>query len=133
MQKILLLTLLLSLAAWPAVHAEPVVKVEHFDADPGWEGFNNRIVPTRLSVVKQDFGYSQTDHAAKTKGEIGGQVMRAARGAYYANAIEPKTLQDKLTASGTFAITATTAGGGIFFGWFNSQQRDAVGRAVGSL
>src|SRR5438132_1305702 len=69
MQKIFLFTLLLILAAWPAVHAEPMVKVEHFDADPGWEGFNNRIVPTKLSVVKQDFGYSQTDHAAKSKGE----------------------------------------------------------------
>ncbi len=39
------------------------VKIEHFDKDPGWEGFNNRVVPAKLVTVSQDFGYSPTNFA----------------------------------------------------------------------
>lgn len=37
----------------------------HFDRDPGWEGFNNRLDPNRVPTVTQDFGYTPTNFASK--------------------------------------------------------------------
>jgi hypothetical protein len=110
------------------------MKSESFDRDPGWEGFNNHIAQKSESakVVKQDFGYSGTHHASKATGELGGAVQRALTTAYYAGKVS-HTLDDKLSASGTFAITASTASGGVFFGWFDSRQPNATGRPTGSL
>src|SRR5438309_1670005 len=79
-------------------------KSEHFDHDPGWEGYNNRNAPKEARRVKQDFGYSQTRFASKNAGEIGGSIQRASTPASYAAPLTPvRTLDDKLTASGTFA------------------------------
>jgi hypothetical protein len=111
---------------------KPVLKTEPFDKDPGWEGFNNRIVPKKLPKVTQDFGYSGTRFAAKDKGEIGGRITRSAKPAYYADRIV-KTLKDKLSAAGTFALTASTPGSGVFFGWFNAEQPGGGGRPINSL
>jgi hypothetical protein len=106
-----------------AFAAEPPVKTEHFDRDPGWEGRNNRIVPKSVPTVKQDFGYSAGTHfASKEAGEIGGTVWRASTPAWYAEKIPAKTLKDKLSASGTFAFTASVGTSGLFFGWFNAKQ-----------
>ena len=93
------------------VHAEQqagsVIRTEHFDKDPGWEGHNNRITTKKPVPVKQDFGYSATNHAGKSAGEMGGAIQRSTKPASYSAALTPaKTLDDKLTASGTFAITA---------------------------
>ncbi len=45
-------------------------RTQTFDADPGWEGHNNRIQePGR--TIKQDFGYSRTAHAGGKAGELG--------------------------------------------------------------
>ena len=71
-----------------------VLKTESFDRDPGWEGFNNRIVPSRFPTVTQDFGYSPTRFASTAPGEIGGVVTRATRPAYWAAEIAEKTLGD---------------------------------------
>jgi hypothetical protein len=112
----------------------PTLKTERFDRDPDWEGYNNHIAPKRVSVVKQDFGYSATNFAGKSAGELGGVVQRASTPAFYAAPLAPaKTLNDRLTASGSFAITATSGGAGVFFGFFNSQQPGGSGRAIGSL
>jgi hypothetical protein len=110
-----------------------VLKTESFDKDPGWEGHNNRIVPERLPTVTQDFGYSKTNFAGKAAGELGGRITRASEPAYYADKIGPVTLDDKLSASGTFALTKTSAGGGIFFGFFRAEQPSGGGRPTGSL
>jgi hypothetical protein len=110
-----------------ALSAAGQVKTENFDRDPGWEGLRNRFDASRsnkksgLGVV-QDFGYSQTNFAGKEKGEIGGVVQRSVTPAYYAAEISPKTLDDKLSASGTFAMSDSHGSAGVFFGWFNSQQ-----------
>ncbi|HKA06358.1 MAG TPA: hypothetical protein VKD71_03815, partial [Gemmataceae bacterium] len=111
---------------------KPTVKTEHFDRDPGWEGLNNRIELTKVPTVTQDFGYNATSFAAKDKGEVGGRITRSTKPAYYGNKIS-KTLNDKLSASGTFAITKTTPGSGFFFGWFQSEQPGGGGRPMGSL
>src|SRR5437667_8988907 len=97
------------------------LKTESFDRDPDWEGLNNRVAPARIPTVIQDFGYSASNFAGQETGEIGGRVWRSSTPASYAARISPKTLSDKLRASGTFAITATSGSSGIFFGWFTAQ------------
>src|SRR5687768_7014532 len=79
--------------------ARTSTKSESFDRDPGWEAHNNRIVPEEYPTVTQGFGYSKTNIAGKSPGEMGGLVTRAAEPAYYADKIGPKTLDEKLSAS----------------------------------
>ncbi len=111
----------------------PLLKTETFDRDPGWEGHNNHIVPEKPLIVTQDFGFSATNHAGKAVGEIGGSIQRSTTPAHYAAEISAKTLEDKFTASGSFALTKSQPGAGIFFGFFNSQQPGGSGRPIGSL
>jgi hypothetical protein len=106
---------------------------ESFDRAPGWEAHNNRVVPTKKLIVTQDFGHSATNFAGAAAGEVGGRVQRSTTPASYAARITPKTLDDRLTASGSFAITGTDGGAGLFFGFFNSQQPGGSGRPIGSL
>jgi len=112
---------------------ETSLQAESFEKDPGWEGHNNRIVPERVPTVTQDFGYSHTSFASTAAGELGGRVMRAAEPALYADKIAPVTLDDKLSASGSFALTKTNPGGGIFFGFLRGEQPGAGGRPISSL
>jgi hypothetical protein len=112
---------------------EQAIKTESFDKDPGWEGHNNRLLPEVLPSITQDFGYSETHFASTKKGELGGKVVRCMTPCYYAARIEPKTLNDKLSASGTFALKGAAGSSGVFFGWFNSKQPSGGGRPVGSL
>ncbi len=112
---------------------QPKVKAECLEKDPGWEGHNNHIVPERRPTVVQDFGYSKTTFAGQTAGELGGLLTRASEPAFYAEKIGPLTLDDKLSASGTLAVTKTTAGGGVFFGFFRAEQPGGGGRPTGSL
>src|SRR3954467_13860772 len=131
--KLLLLATLASFAPLQSP-AQNALKTEHFDHDPGWEGINNRVVPKKVQLVKQDFGYSATNFAGQAAGEMGGTVQRSTKPAIYGAALAPaKTLDDKLSASGTFAITECHPGAGLFFGFFNSQQPGGSGRPIGSL
>jgi hypothetical protein len=112
--------------------AESALKTESFDRDPKWEGFNNHVTPKKIPTVIQDFGYSLSNFAGKENGEIGGRVWRSSKRASYSAKISQKSLSDKLTASGTFAITATSGSSGAFFGWFNAEKtgsgrRDTLG------
>ena len=118
-QSIAPLLALSALLSGPASGAD--LKTETFDRDPGWEGHNNRVVPPEIKTVTQDFGYRATQFAGKATGEIGGRVHRSSTPASYAARIPAKTLSDRLTASGTFAITASVGSSGAFFGWFNSE------------
>lgn len=114
--------------------ATAALKTESFDRDPGWEGHNNHVVPKKVLMVKQDFGYSATHFAGKAAGEMGGVIQRSTTPASYAAPLAPaRTLNDKLTASGSFAITQASPGAGVFFGFFNSKQPGGSGRPIGSL
>lgn len=134
---------ILAIASMPAVHGQAIppasqspstFKLEHFDHDPGWEGYNNRNVPKDPRMVEQHFGYSKTQFASKNPGEIGGHIERTGTLASYAVPLTPaRTLNDKLTASGTFAAFSGKGKGGVFFGFFNSQQPGGSGRPIGSL
>jgi hypothetical protein len=115
------------------LHAADTLKTESFDRDPDWEGHNNRIIPKEYPTITQEFGYSKTGVAGKAEGELGGRVHRASQPAFYAAKIAPKTLNDKLSASGTFALTKSASNGGVFFGWFNSRQVPGTGRPMNSF
>ncbi len=104
--------------------APAALKSETFDRDPGWEELNNHIEKAAKTVA-QDFGYRDSNIAGSAKGEIGGTVWRSATTASYGEAIERKTLSDRLSASGTFAITASSGSSGVFFGFFKSEASDS--------
>ena len=109
------------------------LKSQRFDTDPGWDEQNNRLVPERRPTVVQDFGYSQTNIAGQAVGELGGRVTRASEPAFYADRIGPLTLDDRLSAAGSFAFNKTTPGGGVFLGFFRARQPGAGGRPMSSL
>ena len=108
-------------------------RTQGFESDPKWEGVNNHVSGKQPVKVVQDFGYSGSSFAGKGAGEIGGVVTRASEPAYYAARIGTKTLEDRLTASGTFALTQSSGGSGMFFGFFKAEQPGASGRPTGSL
>src|SRR5438093_770235 len=94
--------LMVPLAIGTAGARSAELKTESFDRDPQWEGHNNRIVPKEVKPLEQDFDYSPTTNfAGKSTGEIGGVIWRAPTRASYAAKISPKTINDKLSASGT--------------------------------
>ncbi len=128
--KLCLVFLALTTICGLALAAE---RTQSFDTDPNWESSNNRMPPGKTREVTQDFGYSATDFTGKHGGEMGGLVTRASEPAYYADKIEKRTLDDKLSASGTFALTKTSGGGGIFFGFFRGEQPGSTGRPISSL
>src|SRR5206468_1090504 len=103
------------------------------DRDPNWEGFNNRMTPKKATTISQDFGYSPSHFAGRKAGEAGGMIQRSMTPAFYAKKIEPKTLEEKLTASGTFAITSSGGSAGVFFGWFNEKKTGSSARPTNSL
>ena len=67
----------------------------------------------------QDFGYHRSNHAGGAVGEIGGLVSRSLIPATYAKVIEPRTLNDRLRASGKLSVTESSGGSGVLVGWFN--------------
>jgi hypothetical protein len=98
--------------------------VHEFQADPQWEGFRNRLLPKKLPIVKQDFGYRESHFAnGSGPGEIGGLVQRSSLPAYYAKAIPKLTLNDKLSASGKLAVTHAEGGSAAMIGWFHQSSR----------
>jgi hypothetical protein len=99
------------------------VSTQDFSSDPKWDALNNRLVPDPAPVTRQHFGWSATNHAGgKSKGEIGGRVQRSATPATYAMPSGPRTLKDKLHASGKFSVTQDDGGSGVLFGWFNHES-----------
>jgi hypothetical protein len=132
MKRPFTLILLVALCSF-AFAAPPTLKTESFDRDPAWDAYNNHVTPRKIPTIHQDFGYSTTLFAGKAAGEIGGQIQRSATPASYAAAIKPITLDDPLSASGSFAVTASHPGAGVFFGFFNANQPGGSGRPIGSL
>ncbi|NUM54930.1 MAG: hypothetical protein HUU46_14885 [Candidatus Hydrogenedentes bacterium] len=102
--------------------AETTAVTQDFATDPNWDGRNN-VRMEQGREKKQDFGFSQTNHAGGGIGEIGGSVCRSVKPATYSVAIEPKTLDDQLKASGRFNVTHSEGGSGLLVGWFNSTSR----------
>ena len=101
---------------------EPEPAAVDFSRDPGWEGFRNRLRPDRPRVTRQHFGYRPGRKAGgKAPGEVGGWVQRSITPAWYAMSIPVRTLDDRLTASGRFAVHRDDSSTGTLFGWFNDK------------
>jgi hypothetical protein len=94
-------------------------RVQRFDADPGWDGHNNRASAPEPRNVRQDFGYSLTAHAGGQPGEIGGFLSPAAEPAYYAKPIPAASFDDTLTASGTLVLDGRPTH--ALMGFFNAR------------
>ena len=56
-------------------------------------------------------------------GEIAGWIQRSVTPAWFAKAIPTRTLNNKLSASGKFALKRDEGGSGVLFGWFNETSR----------
>jgi hypothetical protein len=93
-------------------------RTERFDRDPGWDGRNNRTAAASPREVKQDFGYSLTARAGGNLGEMGGFISPAAEPAYYAKRLPPKTLDDRLVASGMLSCDGRPLH--VLIGFFNA-------------
>ena len=107
----------LTLLAAPSSAQQMVMKTEHFNTDPGWDGHNNRTNLPPVQIL-QSFGYTTSSNAGGPAGEVGGLITPAGEPAYYAKAISLKSFSDTLFASGTLKIPAR---GHTLLGFFNSN------------
>ncbi len=97
---------------------------EDFSKDPGWEGRKNVLPPGKRKKTRQDFGWRRTNHTGLGPGEVGGRCSRSLTPAWYAKVLEkPLTLEDRISASGTFALTQDDGGSGVLVGFFNKDSR----------
>ena len=89
------------LAAALATFCPAEEKTERFDADPQWDGRNHRASVPGPQLIRQDFGYSNSQHAGGgAAGEVGGWLTPAAEAAYYAKPIAEAGFDDALSVSG---------------------------------
>ncbi len=108
------------LIAATGICASAAERYETFDRDPNWDAHNNRARSPAPREVRQDFGYSNTNHCGGEKpGEIGGLVTPTAEPAYYARRISPATLNSRLTAAGTLNCPGRNFH--VLLGFFNSE------------
>jgi hypothetical protein len=77
------------------------------------------LLPNPLPVTRQDFG----TRTLASGPAIGGWVQRSLTPAWFAKIIATRTLTNKLSASGKFAVTNDLGGSGVLFGWFNESSR----------
>src|SRR2546426_5068644 len=85
-----------------SAHGQPLLlKTETFDADPGWDGTNNRATDPAPRQIVQDFGFnSSSTNAGGPAGEIGGFITPAGEPAFYWEGISPRAFNDPLSPSG---------------------------------
>ena len=106
-----------------ALAQDPSRCCEDFTTDPQWESYRSRLLPNPLPVTRQDFGWRDTPHPDGTRGEIGGWIQRSLRPAWFARTIPTRTLNERLSASGSFAVTRDEGASGVLFGWFHETSR----------
>jgi hypothetical protein len=104
-----------------STHGQPLLlKTETFDADPGWDGRNNRAFDPSPRQITQNFGFStSTTNAGGPAGEIGGFITPAGEPAFYGKVIAPASFNDALSASGI--LNVPQGGGHTLIGFFNAD------------
>jgi hypothetical protein len=67
-----------------STHGQPLLlQTETFDADPGWDGRNNRASDPSPRQIVQNFGFSSSStNAGGSAGEIGGFITPAGEPAF---------------------------------------------------
>src|SRR5947208_16560111 len=74
--------------------------------DPGWDWANNRIRASDPPIVKQDFGWSESNHAGGGTGEIGGKMWQSRTPAWYAMPLNhPLSFKEPFSFSCRIAFT----------------------------
>jgi hypothetical protein len=118
-------TVLCILAAAAGTLADqPEIRSRDFAVDPGWDGHRNRLITDPLPVTRQHFGWRETNLAGGlAAGEIGGRISRSLTPGWYARVMPTRTLNDRLSASGRFAVTGAEGSSGALFGWFHEASR----------
>jgi hypothetical protein len=101
----------------------PPTRRVNFTTDPAWEGRSNRNLPAKIKTITQNFGH-RTSHFAggKDAGEVGGSIYKHPSLASYAKPIPVKTLDDRLSASGTLFLRESDVSSAIMVGWFHSSE-----------
>jgi hypothetical protein len=100
-------------------------KADDFNRDPGWVGQNDRATIETPPVGAHDFGFSpKTSFAGGKPGELGGDLWRSGKYAYYADRIDPLTLDDRLEASGKVVLKVGAPDSDVYLGWFQSADKD---------
>jgi hypothetical protein len=98
--------------------------------NPHWEGRNNQVTYTEPDFHSLfNFGYSQTNHAGKGIGEIGGlfwRVRPTGPAGYYADDIGKVTLDDPISFSGSISFTTGQTDAAMLFGYFNHDEQTAT-------
>ncbi len=108
----------------PMVNAADTASArEDCGRDPGWEGRNNVVDSSRCVDKIQDFGFSATNLAGGSAGEIGGRVWRSLTPAYYARKVATRSLNDRLQASGRLRVARCDSSSGVLVGWFHHASR----------
>ena len=99
-------------------------EVRTFDVDPHWEKFGITRTGDHTKQAVQDFGWCPSNKSGgAAAGEIGGVVTRSFTRSVYWTKIGTKTLNDKLTISGRFAIHQTKEHSAVLLGFFNENSR----------
>src|SRR5437667_2669151 len=104
-----------------STHGQPLLlKAEAFDADPGWDGRNNRTTDPAPRQIVQNFGFSgSSSNAGGSAGEIGGFITPAGEPAFYGKVITPTSFSNVLSASGI--LNVPQGGGHTLIGFFNAD------------
>ena len=97
-----------------------LLKTETFDADPSWDGRNNRATDPGPRQIIQNFGFnSSSTNAGGLAGEIGGFITPAGEPAFYGKVITPTSFNNPLSASGI--LNVPQGGGHTLIGFFNTN------------
>src|SRR5258708_4302671 len=95
---------------------------QDFSRDPGWEGVKNRIRASDPPTVKQDFGWSPTNKAGGSNGEIGGTIWQSVTPAYYAMPLNhPLSFKEPFSFSCRIAFSPSGGVGAAYLGFFNHR------------
>jgi hypothetical protein len=110
-------------------------KHEDFSADPQWSALGNHVnFEDHEQGGVHDFGYSaQTHYAGGSAGEIGGLFWRSGSYGYYADRVGPLSLNDHLQASGKIVLQTAAQDSGMYFGWFNSAEKEYCPTQAGNF
>ena len=94
---------------------------QDFSKDPGWDWKDNRIAAEDPPTIKQDFGWTETNHTGSAAaGEIGGTIWQSKTPAYYALPFnKPLSFKDKFSFSCRISFLPTGGGGAAYLGFFN--------------
>lgn len=93
--------------------------------EPGWVGSKHRTKIDSPPVGSHDFGFSPKTHFAGGRpGEVGGDLWRSGKYAYYADRVGPLTLGDRLEARGKVILQVGAPDSDVYLGWFSSGERD---------